>query len=159
MAQWQNWDILVHCECMTSVNSWQMVSTYVRGSWCKIFSEILFKCHKYCCLKYVKVCNRLTNNEESSYFVSSIPTLSTFNHLQFVPFFIHITAEYTHVTWSLNNWIFAPVQRLSVQKVVHNCKKNKNHSKTCNSDFNIYKINMVWWACQDLEIGKGRGLK
>jgi hypothetical protein len=35
--------ILVHSKCITSVNSWQTVSTYVRGSWCKIFSEILFK--------------------------------------------------------------------------------------------------------------------
>jgi len=42
--------------------------------------------------------NSLTNNEESSYFVSSILTLSTFNHFQFVPFFIHVTAEYTHIT-------------------------------------------------------------
>jgi hypothetical protein len=42
--------------------------------------------------------NSLTNNKKSSYLVSSIPTLSTFNHFQFFPLFIHITAEYTHVT-------------------------------------------------------------
>jgi hypothetical protein len=135
--------ILVHSKCMTSVNSWHMIYTYVRNNWHKIFLKTLFK---YVINTVVWYMLRSWERQQPDQYrtVKLFHVFhANFEYIKFVQFFIYITAEYTLAIWSLHNWIYAHVQRLSVKKVVNNCQNNKNHSKIRNTYFNMWKINML----------------